>query len=263
MLQALDGVDGRASPAIQLRILWTQHAVGGLSDRDDDRAAARGSRADDPRLDDPAGDRARSRRPRRSSSRFAELARTDPSPVVRLYLASALQRLPLEKRWEILAGLVGHAEDAADHNLPLMYWYAAEPLAAVDASRAARLASGSPIPLIQEFMARRIGAIGTPESLALLVDELGRAAGSAERASLLTGIEEALRGRRQVAMPAAWPEVFDQLATDPDRQVRSRAMALALTFGDPAARTALRRDPRRRNGAASPRDARPWRPCSR
>ena len=61
--------------------------------------------------------------------------------MVRLYLASALQRLPLENRWDILAGLVGHAEDAADHNLPLMYWYAAEPLAAVDASRAAWLAS--------------------------------------------------------------------------------------------------------------------------
>ena len=69
-------------------------------------------------------------------ARFAELARTDPSPVVRLYLASALQRLPLNERWEILAGLVGHPEDAEDHNLPLMYWYGAEPLAALDASRA-------------------------------------------------------------------------------------------------------------------------------
>ena len=80
-------------------------------------------------------------------ARFAELARTDPSPVVRLYLASALQRLPLQDRWDIVEGLVGHGEDAADHNLPLMYWYGAEPLAGVDASRAARLAAGSKIPL--------------------------------------------------------------------------------------------------------------------
>ena len=80
-------------------------------------------------------------------ARFAEMARTDPSPVVRLYLAAALQRLPLGERWDIVEGLVGHAGDAADHNLPLMYWYAAEPLAGLDASRAARLASGSKIPL--------------------------------------------------------------------------------------------------------------------
>ena len=34
-------------------------------------------------------------------------------------------------------------------------------------------------------MARRIAALGTPESLALLVDELGRAADSARRLSAL------------------------------------------------------------------------------
>ena len=51
---------------------------------------------------------------------FARLAREDKSPVVRLYLASALQRLPVEDRWEVLAGLYSHAEDAKDHNLPLM-----------------------------------------------------------------------------------------------------------------------------------------------
>ena len=57
------------------------------------------------------------------------MAKSDPSPVVRLYLASALQEIRLDERWEILAGLASHAEDAGDHNLPLMYWYAAEPLA--------------------------------------------------------------------------------------------------------------------------------------
>ena len=39
----------------------------------------------------------------------------------------------LPSRWAVLEGLVAHAEDAGDHNLPLMYWYAAEPLADVDA----------------------------------------------------------------------------------------------------------------------------------
>src|SRR5205823_4058218 len=74
-------------------------------------------------------------------NRLVEMARTDPSPVTRLYLASAVQRLPLEQRWDILDGLFAHAEDAADHNLPLMYWYAAEPLAGADSARALDLAA--------------------------------------------------------------------------------------------------------------------------
>ena len=37
-------------------------------------------------------------------------------------------------------------------------------------------------------------------------------------------------------MPAAWPDVFPELTADPDRQVRSRAMALGVTFGDATAR---------------------------
>ncbi len=63
---------------------------------------------------------------------------------------------------------------------------------------------------------------------------------SSNRETLLIGIEEGLRGRRQVAMPAEWPRVFATLATDADARVRSRAVALALTFGDPSARATLR-----------------------
>ena len=86
-------------------------------------------------------------------------------------------------------------------------------------------------------MARRIGAIGTPESMALLVDELGRAAAlGATRCRSWPG------SRKRCAVGGRWrcrrrgPTCFAKLAADADRQVRSRAMALALTFGDPAAR---------------------------
>jgi putative membrane-bound dehydrogenase-like protein len=229
----------RGNTAIALRALLSQHAVGGLRD-----PVAIGQALADPdpiirawtiQLATEQGPP-----PGPILAKFTELARTDPSPMVRLYLASALQRLPLEKRWDTLTALVGHAEDASDHNLPLMYWYAAEPLAAADAPRAAALAMSSSIPRLQEFMARRVAALGTPESLALLVGELGRAAGSARRLTLLVGIEEALRGRRQVSMPAAWPDVFKTLSSDSDPGVRSRAVALGVNFGDAAAQESLR-----------------------
>jgi putative membrane-bound dehydrogenase-like protein len=86
------------------------------------------------------------------------LAREDKSPVVRLYLASVLQRIPVEQRWPVLEQLVVHAEDASDHNLPLMYWYAAEPCVAADHGRALALLQQCKIPIVREFIARRLAA---------------------------------------------------------------------------------------------------------
>lgn len=87
---------------------------------------------------------------------FVRLSRTDPAAVVRLYLASALQRIPLKQRWDILTALVKHGEDAADHNLPLMYWYAAEPCVASDPVKAVALLKQCKIPIVREFIARRL-----------------------------------------------------------------------------------------------------------
>jgi putative membrane-bound dehydrogenase-like protein len=89
---------------------------------------------------------------------FSRLAKEDPSPVVRLYLASACQRLTVEQRLPILENLVAHAEDANDHNLPLMYWYAAEAVAAQGPLKAVPLLTKTKIPQVREFIARRMAA---------------------------------------------------------------------------------------------------------
>src|SRR5207248_1986678 len=148
-----------------------------------------------------------------------------PPPVVRLYLASGLQRLPREKRWGILEELVKHAEDASDHNLPLMYWYAAEPLADVDAARALQLAAKSKVPLLS-FMVRRIGSKATPEAIALLVNFLGRGDDddTVTQRIVLNALLDALKGRRRVEMPADWSDSFDQLLNSKDAEVRTAAL---------------------------------------
>ncbi|MEQ1861126.1 MAG: PVC-type heme-binding CxxCH protein [Chthoniobacteraceae bacterium] len=87
---------------------------------------------------------------------FATLADSDPSPVVRLYLAAACQRLPLDARFPIVQGLLAHGEDAEDQNLPLMYWYAAEPIVGAHTDKAALLLGTCAIPKVQEFIARRL-----------------------------------------------------------------------------------------------------------
>jgi len=90
--------------------------------------------------------------------RFARMAVDDPSSLVRLYLASALQRLPLEVRWKIAAGLASHGEDSQDPSLPLMIWYGIEPAVLENRAEALKLAAQSKIPLVRQFIAKRLAA---------------------------------------------------------------------------------------------------------
>jgi putative membrane-bound dehydrogenase-like protein len=233
---ALEFAFGQDDPTVRLRGLWTLHAVGGLarqhfqfgaSDRDPHVRAwtVRLFSEDGFTAPDLLG------RP----ERFAEMARTDRSPVVRLALASAMQRLPAGRRWEIVAGLLQHGEDADDPNLPLMDWYAAEPLAVADPSRALSLALDSKIPLVRSFLSRRVAAIGTPEAIALVVDRLGKTDDPAARLALLEGLNEALKGRRRVAMPSSWPATSRAIEETGEPRARALADALSLTFGEPRA----------------------------
>lgn len=89
-------------------------------------------------------------------NRFVQLARNDSSPMIRLALASALQRLPTQDRWDVVTALVAHEEDTKDQNLPLMYWYAIEPIVPTDYSRSVQLMSQTKIPLVRQFISRRI-----------------------------------------------------------------------------------------------------------
>lgn len=91
---------------------------------------------------------------------FARLAQQDSSPVVRLYLASALQRMPVDARWPIATALAAHAEDNADHNLPLLLWYGIEPAVAKDRKQALTLMKASKIDRLREFIPKRIGGAG-------------------------------------------------------------------------------------------------------
>jgi putative membrane-bound dehydrogenase-like protein len=87
------------------------------------------------------------------------LAESDPSPLVRLFIAAAAQRArDPEFRAGLLKRLVLHAEDAEDHNLPLMYWFAAEPLVAEDPAFAETLLTTTKIPKLRPLIARRMTA---------------------------------------------------------------------------------------------------------
>jgi putative membrane-bound dehydrogenase-like protein len=88
---------------------------------------------------------------------FEQLAKDEPSAKVRLYLASALQRMPLAARWPIVTNLAAREEDNTDHNIPLMVWYGIEPAIAVDRKAALALMRSSKLNTLREFIPRRLG----------------------------------------------------------------------------------------------------------
>ncbi len=169
-------------------------------------------------------------------AKFAALAKLDPSPVVRLYLASALQRVPLADRWAIGAALARHGEDADDHNLPKLLWFGLEPLVPADPARALALAAGSALPQITQFVARRAAA---EKQNAPVVAVLGRA-GPAARRALLEGLRDGLKafGRGDTAAPDNWPAAAALLARDPDQATRDLATEVGRLFGDARAAAA-------------------------
>ncbi len=143
-------------PTRVLRALWTLHVTGGFSEE----LALKMLSHQDPYVRGWSIQLSLEQRQAPASilARMAELAKTDASPVVRLYLASGAQRLTVEQRLPIVEALLQHEEDLQDHNLPLMYWYAAEPVAGADMKSAALLAAKSKIPRVREYLSRRMAA---------------------------------------------------------------------------------------------------------
>jgi putative membrane-bound dehydrogenase-like protein len=91
-------------------------------------------------------------------AKFVTMAREDKSAFVRLGLSSALQRLPVNDRWELATALLAHAEDAADKDLPLLTWYGIEPAVAADPAKAALLLAKCQQPQVRQFITRRLTA---------------------------------------------------------------------------------------------------------
>ncbi len=168
---------------------------------------------------------------------LAGLAAKDPSPVVRRAICSVVDRLPLDVRWPIVEALASHSEDVSDHNLPLLIWYAMEPLAELDPDRALDLGmrAGEQIPLLREFMLRRVGASGDARAVARLIAGLDRIDTIEQQMAFLTALRTSLVGQRTVDKPAQWDAVYSRLRGSSEIDVQLAAAGLGVTFGDSSA----------------------------
>ena len=246
--RALADLNGNeADTVLKLRALWSLYVIGGtdsgflrgLLDYEHESIRAWAIRL---LTDDLPLDTVFSRRvgtdvdlPADLLAKFASLARDDPSPLVRLVLASTLQRLPLERRIDLAKALLPHAEDSSDHNLPALIWTGLIPLADTEANAEAlaSLVSDCRQPPVVRLIARRLGEDVDSRPAPLNVLLAAAAKGPAEtRSAVVCGLADALAGSRKAGKPDAWPGFLAGLDANSDPALATRVRELNVLFGD-------------------------------
>jgi putative membrane-bound dehydrogenase-like protein len=164
--------------------------------------------------------------PSAAIERFVRMARDDRSAIVRLYLASALQRLPPDVRWSVATGLMAHVEDAEDHNLPTMIWVGIEPLVKTNPALALDHAARSRMPVVARFIARR--ALDA-DAIEVLVAAIGKQPTDDTR--MLEGMRDGVEGRYDLIAPPNWSSVHDRLKRS-GGPAADLARQIAQQFGD-------------------------------
>ncbi len=240
-----------------LRALWTLYAMGEadktlLSSKLEHPHEAVRSWAIRLLTDDRAIDTVLSARPPEAAGeaplsaelreRLLAMAKGDPSGMVRLTLASTLQRLPLSERPALAEALVRHGEDAGDHDLPLMLWYGIIPVMASNPASGVDVVLASAIPTVRRFGARRLAE--DPErfagALARLVKGL-EGKPEAVVSDVLSGLAMGLRGRRKAPGPEGWDEFAAKMAKAENADLRNLVRDLGVVFGDGRALEDVRR----------------------
>ena len=166
---------------------------------------------------------------------LVELAATDESGLVRLALASSLQRISVFQRLRLAEPLVAREVDADDHNLPLLIWYGLMSAHdAGDSNWVAKLAVKCRIPTIRKFIARRFAEEidERPVPINDLITAVAASRSASFEADILVGITEGLAGWRKAPKPAAWDDVQKRLAKSEDAAIRDRVRDLSVLFGD-------------------------------
>ena len=139
-----------------------------------------------------------------SVNQLVKMSRGDTARV-RLAIASLLPLLETDSQIRIAEALVAHAEDAGDHNYPLMVWYAIEPLVALgNLTTLTHLLSACQIPELRKFIARRIAEDydGKRSLISDLILAQPKYAGIH-----LQGVADALRGMPKAEPLEGWKRI--------------------------------------------------------
>ncbi len=174
-------------------------------------------------------------------AKLVQHATDDPSALVRLGLASALQRLPLESRWEVGKALLGHRDDAGDKNLPSMTWYGLIPVAMAEPKQLGEMLAACSWPTTAAWMARfAAGELERqPQALEDVLVSAAKADGPVLTATL-QGISDGLRGWRKARKPEGWDAFAAAIHSKADATSEATLLDLGAVFGDGRALEAMR-----------------------
>jgi len=211
------------NPAHVLRALWTLHVTGALNAKTLGKALGH----PDDRVRAWAVQLGTDHEVVLSTETLAGLAAHDPSPTVRLALASALPMLPAEGCWQVGTALAMHREDAADRFLPKMIWFGLGRVVEQDFARGLALADKTPLPSLADSV--RWFAAASPVGREQLVTGMVTAPEDLAARELRI-LAFGLKGEAKAAMPNAWPQAKARMSGS------SAALAteLGALFGDKA-----------------------------
>ena len=186
----------RTDVPLRLRAFWTRSVTGLLRDGHLQAALADPSehlRGWAVKLADPTAE---------MILKWEAMAKEDPSLVVRRQLASRLQGLPLENRWNIAEGLIAHPQSQNDANIPTLCWYGIEPLFEKESQRAFSLGAKTTWPMLKEFFSRR--SIVTPTGREEIMTSLTNAKDSASYVAEANQLLLSLAQLPPVERPSNW-----------------------------------------------------------
>jgi putative heme-binding domain-containing protein len=162
----------------------------------------------------------------KAMAEFIKMAKEDKSPVVRLYLASAMQRMNEQSAWKIASELAQHKEDSEDHNLPKMIWFGLEPLVKANPKAGLELLKNTKINMISNYIARRLM---DANEHALLVTYLEK--NTQNIVPILEGMRDGLDERIDLKAPKNWNAISKKLKLRKG-EVAKLASLISQRFGE-------------------------------
>ncbi|MDG2255765.1 MAG: c-type cytochrome [Opitutaceae bacterium] len=241
------GADG-AETTQRLRALWALHAINGtkwdqlvsLLDAEPESIRAWALRL----LEDGSHESEVWRKNFLSlaTDRLGRMAAAEPSGLVRVTLASLLQKLPLNLRSALAAPLLARQEDADDHNQPVMLWCGIYETADLNDGRFESLILDAAFPLIQRWGARLLTEEidRRPERIDQMLTNVSERGNAASQMAILDGLADGLSGRKKVQKPSSWDSVVARLGENADKGMQYRLHTLGAVFGDGLAINGLR-----------------------
>ena len=187
-------------------------------------------------------------------ARFTELAESDPSGLVRLYIASSLPRFDAKSVCQLVDKLGQHAEDANDRVQPKLIWYGLEPHVVPDRSdnendNAIRSIVDLEIPLLRKNLVRRLmNEIETPRpnsfvktNIEMTVRALRIGNDQKIASDILEGMQMAFKGWTKVTKPKGWTKAAERVGSFKNSKLDKIVEELNVVFGDGQTTDALKK----------------------